>query len=89
MLEGALTVQLDGELLRAGPGDIVYVPPNVTRWVQACDGKPCRYLVFASQADLVELFRALDEDPGTVRRDISSTHEVSRQFGVRRPTDKG
>jgi quercetin dioxygenase-like cupin family protein len=88
VLDGSLSVQLDGEWLKAGPGDTVYVPLGATRWVQANDGKPCRYLVFASQADLVELFRALDEDPGTVRRDISATHEASRQFGVRRPTDK-
>jgi quercetin dioxygenase-like cupin family protein len=89
VVEGSLSVQLDGELSMVEAGDMVHVPANITRWVQARDGKPCRYIVFASQSDLVALFQALDEDPGTVRRDIGSTHEASRQFGVRRPAEKG
>jgi mannose-6-phosphate isomerase-like protein (cupin superfamily) len=88
VLEGSLSVQLDDEWLTAGPGDVVYVPPNVTRWVQARDGKPCRYIVFASQSDLVVLFRALDQDPMESRRDIASTRDASRQFGVKRPRDE-
>lgn len=84
VLEGKMAVQLDGTWLDAGPGDIVHVPAGVTRWLQARDGKPCRYLVFATQGDLVALFRALDEDPSATRRDTDAINEASRQFGVRR-----
>jgi len=84
VLEGRMAVQLDDVWFDAGPGDTVHVPPGVTRWLQAQDGKPCRYLVFATQGDLLMLFRALDEDPAS-RPDADTINEASRQFGVRRP----
>src|SRR5882757_3208408 len=63
VLEGALDVLLDGAWHTASVGDTVHVPAGTTRAHRAHEAKRSRFLVFAANGTLAELFCALDEEP--------------------------
>jgi hypothetical protein len=70
----AFTVMGDAVILKAASPDVAHTVFEVT--TRAPLGPPPRRQPWA------ETYH------GTVRRDISATHDASRQFGVRRPSDK-
>jgi mannose-6-phosphate isomerase-like protein (cupin superfamily) len=85
VLEGALDVLLDGEWRTASVGDTVHVPADVTRAHRAHEAKRCRFLVFAANGEIAELFRALDEEPSVAAPDVTAVGLAAAGFGVRPP----
>jgi len=86
VLEGALDVLLDDAWCTASIGDTVHVPAGVTRAHRAHDAKRCRFLVFAANGAIAELFRALDDEPSVVAPDVGAVGRAAAPFGVEPPT---
>ena len=87
VLEGALDVLLDGAWRTASAGDTVHVPAGTTRAHRAHEAKRCRFLVFAANGEIAELFRALDEEPSVVAPDVGAVGRAAAPFGVRPPEE--
>jgi quercetin dioxygenase-like cupin family protein len=87
VLEGALDVLLDGAWHTASVGDTVHVPAGTTRAHRAHEAKRCRFLVFAANGTLAELFRALDEEPSVAAPDVTAVGRAAAGFGVRPPKE--
>ena len=85
VMEGALDVLLDGAWHTASVGDTVHVPAGTTRAHRAHEAKRCRFLVFAANGALAELFRALDEEPSVAAPDVAAVGRAAAGFGVRPP----
>lgn len=85
VLEGALDVLLDGAWCTASVGDTVHVPAGTTRAHRAHEAKRCRFLVFAANGEIAELFRALDEEPSVAAPDVTAVGIAASSFGVRPP----
>lgn len=87
VLEGALDVLLDGAWRTASVGDTVRVPAGTTRAHRAHEAKRCRFLVFAANGEIAELFRALDDEPSVAAPDVAAVGRAAASFGVRPPEE--
>lgn len=87
VLEGALDVLLDETWRTASVGATVHVPAGTTRAHRAHEAKRCRFLVFAANGALAELFRALDEEPSVAAPDVAAVGRAAATFGVRPPKE--
>lgn len=85
VLEGALDVAVGGTTFCATVGDTVHVPAGATRTHRAHEAKRCRFLVFAANGAIAELFRALDEEPSAVAPDVAAVGRAAASFGVKPP----
>lgn len=78
VLEGRFDLVLDGQPLRAGPGDLIRMPKGIMHGIFNKSGAPVRALFWVSPAKgLYELFTRIHNvaDPGEVVR-IASEYEV-------------
>jgi hypothetical protein len=86
ILEGALDVLIDGAWNAAAVGDTVHVPAGATRAHRAHEAKRCRFLVFAANGSIAELFRALDDEPSAAAApDVAAVGRAAASFGVKPP----
>lgn len=87
ILEGALDVLIDDAWRTASVGDTVHVPAGATRAHRAHEAKRCRFLVFAANGAIAELFRALDDEPSVAAPDVTAVGRAAAPFGVRPPKE--
>ena len=89
VLEGELTFEVDGEVLKAGPGGFVYGPRDIPHaFVVTSD--VAQFLLVAEPADFSGFLRAIGE-PATVREipppsteppDFEALGRVAASFGI-------
>ena len=83
MLEGAITFNLAGRELEAGPGSFVHIPPDVVHSWRNDSGEPVKFLGFALPAGLEGYFYGLMEmmqqEPTWPPEDMSKIAKLSEE----------
>ena len=84
ILEGAITLRLDGRELHADPGSTFYIPPNVVHDWSGAGGGPVRFMGFALPAGIenyfFELIELMEQEPSWPPEDRSKIAVIARNY---------
>ena len=82
ILDGEVDFEIDGNLVRSGPGDFNYLPRNTIHGFKGASEAPARVLIFAAPAHGSEFFHELNEEVRALPEDASKIPEIGERHGV-------
>ena len=81
VLEGRMGALLGGEVVEAGPGDLVHKPRNQWHTFWNAGDEPCRILEIISPAGFERFFQELSEMGGALEADPEALAELNARYG--------
>ena len=78
VLEGELTVWVDGETITAPQGAVAFAPNEVPHTFVVCSAEPARYLLVVQPAGFEDFVRAASQ-PGVEMDDLD---EIAGEYGI-------
>ena len=82
VLEGRMGALLGGEVVEAGPGDLVFKPRNQWHTFWNAGDVPCRILEIISPAGFERFFRELVEMGGVAQADPEAFAQLRERYGL-------
>lgn len=82
ILAGEVDFEIDGELVKSGPGDFNYLPRNTVHGFKGASRSPARVLIFAAPAHGSEFFHELNSEVLSVPDDLAKIPEIGQRHGI-------
>ena len=83
VIEGDLTVSLDGQIHRFSKGDSFFVPLGVPHAISNFGSATARFLVITTPGGLESFFREIESQNASGAGDAASVREIAEKHGMR------
>lgn len=82
ILDGEIDFQIDGEPVKAGPGDFNYLPRGTVHGFKGASSTDARVLIFAAPAHGSEFFHELNSQVRSFPDDLAKIPEIGQRHGI-------
>lgn len=82
VLDGEIEFEIDGQVVKSGPGDFNYLPRNTVHAFKGASSAPARVLIFAAPAHASDFFEEVNSEVRALPEDLAKVPAIGRRHGI-------